>query len=99
MTLDILGAISLLYGDCSQEPGGPILIGDTEATEEQLAAAEIRAQIEADSYAGLQYARDRRKAYASLNQDEMRFDDLINNTTTWQDAILAIKAEFPKETI
>ena len=37
------------------------------------------------------------KAYAEMgNQDEMRFDDLINGTTTWKDAILAIKAEFPK---
>lgn len=45
------------------------------------------------------YLNNRIEAYALLNQDEMRFDDLINNTTTWQDAILAIKAKFPKETI
>tara|TARA_R110000796_G_C14353923_1_gene411945 strand:- start:72 stop:377 length:306 start_codon:yes stop_codon:yes gene_type:complete len=37
--------------------------------------------------------------YTKLNQPEMQFDDLINNTTTWQDAILAIKAKFPKEAI
>jgi hypothetical protein len=26
----------------------------------------------------------------------MRYDDLINSTTTWQDAIAAIKTEYPK---
>jgi len=26
----------------------------------------------------------------------MRFDDLMNDTTTWTDAILAIKAMYPK---
>ena len=35
-------------------------------------------------------------AYQELNQDEMRYDDLVNNTTTWVDAIKAIKAKYPK---
>jgi len=35
-------------------------------------------------------------AYQELNQDEMRFDDLQNSTTTWVDAIKAIKAKYPK---
>ena len=30
------------------------------------------------------------------SQDEMRYDDTKNSTTTWVDAIDAIKAEFPK---
>lgn len=38
----------------------------------------------------------RRVAYSKLNQDELRFDDLVNGTTTWQDAIVAIKNKFPK---
>ena len=42
------------------------------------------------------YARSRKAAYNLLNQDEMRYDDLTNTTTTWPDAIAAIKAEFPK---
>jgi len=42
------------------------------------------------------YARSRKAAYDLLNQDEMRYDDLTNTTTTWPDAIAAIKAEFPK---
>jgi len=36
------------------------------------------------------------EAYALLNQDEMRFDDTVNSTTTWVDAINAIKALYPK---
>ena len=35
-------------------------------------------------------------AYQELNQDEMRFDDEVNNTTTWIEAIKAIKAKYPK---
>ena len=45
----------------------------------------------------LEEVRSNRKAkYDLLNQDELRFDDLENNTTTWVDAINAIKAEYPK---
>ena len=42
------------------------------------------------------YSELRRAKYNLLNQDEMRFDDLVNSTTTWQDAIVAIKLEYPK---
>jgi hypothetical protein len=31
-----------------------------------------------------------------LNQDEMRYDDVKNTTTTWVDAIDTIKAAHPK---
>ena len=48
------------------------------------------------AYDAQDYARKRKAKYDLLNQDEMRFDDLINSTTTWKDAILAIKSEFPK---
>lgn len=39
---------------------------------------------------------NRRAAYNALNQMELISDDSINGTTTHADAILAIKAEFPK---
>jgi hypothetical protein len=42
------------------------------------------------------YSRSRKIEYSKLNQDEMRFDDLINGTTTWVDSIKAIKAKYPK---
>ena len=44
----------------------------------------------------LDYSRLRKDKYDLLNQDEMRYDDTKNSTTTWIDAIDAIKAEFPK---
>ena len=44
----------------------------------------------------MQYSIDRQQAYNALNQFELISDDSINGTTTHKDAILAIKAEFPK---
>jgi len=43
------------------------------------------------------YSEKRKVKYDQLNQFEMQFDDQANGTTTWVDAINAIKAEFPKE--
>ena len=65
----------------------------TEPTDIEIQAEVLRLQTEYDSQA---YARERKARYDLLNQDELRFDDLINGTTTWQDAILAIKQEIPK---
>ena len=43
------------------------------------------------------YSKKRKQKYQALgSQEEMRYDDLINGTTTWQDAIAAIKVEIPK---
>ena len=47
-------------------------------------------------YDATQYQRDRKAKYDALNQLELISDDAINGTTTHKDAILAIKAEFPK---
>lgn len=52
-------------------------------------------KLEAE-WTATQYSRDRKDKYDKLNQDEMRYDDLINSTTTWQDAIAAIKDAHPK---
>ena len=51
---------------------------------------------EADRSSILSWSSLRKSKYAELNQDEMRYDDLINGTTTWQDAITAIKLAHPK---
>ena len=78
--------------------------GDTDATDnngnpvtldEALITAEItRLQAEYDSK---QYARDRATAYPSLaEQADMAYWDRQNGTTTLDDAIAAVKAEFPK---
>ena len=42
------------------------------------------------------YKEKRKREYDRLEQFEMQYDDKINNTTTWVDAIKAIKAAYPK---
>jgi hypothetical protein len=59
----------------------------------EITAEVIRLQAEYDSNG---YARNRLEAYNALNQFELISDDSINGTTTHKDAILAIKAKFPK---
>ena len=65
----------------------------TEPTQSEIDAEVIRLQAEYDSQ---EYARNRKAEYDKLNQFEMQFDDQLNGTTTWVDAINAIKQEFPK---
>jgi hypothetical protein len=48
-------------------------------------------------YAANQYARDRAEAYPSLqDQADMQFHDAQDGTTTWADAIAAVKEAHPK---
>ena len=42
------------------------------------------------------WSENRQAEYAKLNQFEMQFDDQRDSTTTWVDAVNAIKAQFPK---
>jgi len=65
----------------------------TEPTALELSNEVTRLQAIYDSQL---YARTRKAKYDLLNQDEMRYDDLVNNTTTWRDGIAAIKAAHPK---
>ena len=58
-----------------------------------LDAEIIRLQAEDDAQ---EYARNRKEEYDALNQFEMQFDDKEDGTTTWEDAINAIKAKYPK---
>ena len=65
----------------------------TQPTQAEIDAEVIRLQAVYDSQL---YARTRKAKYDLLNQDEMRFDDQANSTTTWVDAINAIKTAHPK---
>ena len=47
--------------------------------------------------ASTQYQHDRKEEYDKLNQFELIGEDSINGTTNHKDAILAIKAKYPKE--
>lgn len=64
-----------------------------EPTEEEIETEITRLQSEYDSQ---DYARKRRAEYNALNQFELISDDSMNGTTTHRDAILAIKARYPK---
>jgi len=65
----------------------------TEPTQVEIDAEITRLQA---AYDALEYSRLRKAKYDLLNQDEMRYDDTKNSTTTWVDAIDAIKAAHPK---
>ena len=62
----------------------------TEA-EVQAKMDEIQARRDAT-----EYQRLRKAEYDKLNQFELMFDDKINGTNTWQEAIDEIKARYPK---
>jgi hypothetical protein len=42
------------------------------------------------------YARSRKNEYDQLNQFELMYDDKVNSTDKWGEAILAIKNKHPK---
>jgi len=68
---------------------------DAYNTEKQR-VADAEAQAIVDAEAALTYADKRKVKYDALPQFEMQYDDAINGTTTWVDAINAIKVEIPK---
>jgi hypothetical protein len=48
-------------------------------------------------YNSNQYQRDRAKAYPSIQEQlDMQYWDKINGTDTWEQAINAVKAQYPK---
>jgi hypothetical protein len=67
--------------------------GEEQPSEEQIAAKLVELQAAYDAQV---YARSRKEEYDALNQFELMSDDSINDTTTHKDAILAIKAKYPK---
>lgn len=66
---------------------------DTKPTDSEIDAEVTRLR---NKYTANEYQRKRKAKYDALNQLELISDDAINGTTTHKDAILAIKAEFPK---
>jgi hypothetical protein len=64
---------------------------DSNGNNVEIDTAQVNAWVDP-----IAYKYERQQAYALLNQDEMRYDDLVNGTTTWQDAIAAIKLANPK---
>ena len=68
--------------------------GDTVVLDDAKVANEL-AKLQAE-YDSQEYARKRKAEYDQLNQFEMQFDDQRDGTSTWADAINAIKAKYPK---
>ena len=68
--------------------------GTTPIAKELILAkvAELQAEYEAN-----QYQRDRAKSYPTIQEQlDMQYWDKINGTNNWQDAINAVKTQYPK---
>jgi hypothetical protein len=58
---------------------------------------DFRTQAEIDADNATEYQRLRADAYPSISdQMDMQYWDSVNGTTTWADAIAAVKAMYPK---
>ena len=67
---------------------------DPMPSEQEVNQEILRLQAEYDAQ---QYSRDRADAYPSIqDQLDMQYHDLMNGTTTWKDAIQAVKDSNPK---
>ena len=65
----------------------PILQSDIEVKQ-----TELKAEYDAE-----QYKRDRANEYPSIgDQLDMQYHDKVDGTTTWQDAVQAVKDKYPK---
>jgi len=64
---------------------------------EKQRLVDVETQQAADAEAALTYADRRRDAYPETGEQfDLQYWDKVNGTSTWQDAILAVKNEFPK---
>ena len=68
-----------------------------EITGDELAQFEAHIEENKVEDAATQYARFRSVAYPTIEEQlDMQYHDKINGTTTWADAIQAVKDEYPK---
>ena len=82
--------VSILESNEAYDAQGNLVVLDMVAVDAEVAV--LKAEYDAN-----QYQRDRATAYPSLqDQADMAYWDRQNNTTTLDDAISAVKAEFPK---
>ena len=83
----------------SETENGELTVIDDEGNDieidDSLVSTETdRLQAEYDSQ---DYARSRARAYPSLqDQADMQYHDAVDGTTTWQNAIKAVKDKYPK---
>jgi|14BtaG_2_1085337.scaffolds.fasta_scaffold125162_2 hypothetical protein len=92
-------AINILYPSAVyvKERGGVISAEDKDYNNITLDMAAVNTKA-AELQVIEDYQEPRRRAYPSLqDQADMRYHDAVNGTTTWQDAIKAVKDKYPKE--
>lgn len=72
--------------------------GIAEPTPQEIGAEinHISYEISTSEYNKVNWSIVRERAYSLLNQDEMRYDDIVNGTNFWVEAIQAIKTAYPK---
>lgn len=74
-----------------------VYIDTKEKVEDENMALAVKMKKEKeDELEAAEYQRLRKQEYDKLNQFAMQYDDSINGTTTWIDAINEIKAKYPK---
>jgi len=68
--------------------------GQTPPSDAEIDTEVKRLQAEYDAQ---EYARNRASAFPSIgDQMDMQYHDLLNSTTTWQDAVAKVKSDNPK---
>ena len=79
----------------SGSSNGTAIFSDTQAYSWSEVSAELTALQTA--YDNNKYQRDRAEEYPSWQEQmDMQYHDTVNSTTTWNDAIKAVKDKFPK---
>ena len=97
--IDSSKAISLLAPGCAYHADGDEILewltpDISQPSEEDIQAKmdELEAEYEAN-----QYQRDRKPEYPSItDQMDMQYHDAVDGTTTWQEAVQAVKDAHPK---
>ena len=81
-----------------QDDGSGTYISEWLSSSDRPTTADIEAAhaVWQAEYDAQEYARNRKAEYDALNQFEMQYDDEVSGTTTWKDAIDAIKTKYPK---
>jgi len=87
-------AIQWKYNIQCAEVNGELKDFSSPLTEEQINTAVSEYEVHLNS---IQYQRDREKEYPSWqDQMDMQYWDKVNDTSTWQDAVQAVKDKYPK---
>ena len=81
--------VTILESTDAYDEQGTLVVLDTALVDAEV--DRIVAEAKSNEYKKLRFTE-----YSKLDQFEMQFDDQRDSTTTWVDAINAIKLRFPK---